>query len=74
MKKLTPKQKADVEFEKKVAKAVSEIKVLVRRNGENVVRTASYRLWRALSEKERAQKTIKEKEKELAQLKSKFKL
>lgn len=70
----TPKQKAEAEFNEKVNKAITELKALAKKHGEKVVRTASYRLWRALSEKDRAQKTIQEKEKELAQLKSKFKL
>lgn len=76
MKKQSPtlKQKQEAEFSKRVDKAISDLKLLSKKHGEQVVRTASYRLWRALSEKDRAQRTIQEKEKELAQLKSKFKV
>lgn len=66
MKKQTEKQKSEIEFAKKVDKAISDIKLLVKKHGEQAVR--------AMSEKDRAQQIIQEKEKELAQLKGKYKL
>lgn len=66
------RKKREAEFARKVDSAMTDVKKLVKRYGIKVVSTATYRLHRAISQKEKAQAMIQQKEKELAQLKGKY--